>query len=262
MILARTSREPADYAPASNSILLRKFDHDSSLFCRYRRRRPRHRRPRWRGANPVLVNTLQGSPDTFVTSVTSKLRGARARIRRAGDLPWLLAAIGLMATQQVAIRRIATDGAAGQLRRSLFLLTTLVLVALALRFRRYFGAWVIAGGIVLNLVPILAHGGLMPVSYAVVHDSGAFPEITEAQIGHQLGNGKDILLNDADIHFAWLSDRYTVTAPVYGTNIYSLGDFVLFAGIALVVLQAGADLLLPPIRSRRAAHVTDRAPLA
>ncbi len=184
-------------------------------------------------------------------------------IQRAGDLPWFLTAIALMAVQQVAIRRIATDGAPGFLRRSLFFVTTVVLVALALRFRRYIGAWVIAAGIVLNLVPMMAHGGLMPVSYAVVHDSGAFPEITEAQIGHQLGNGKDILLNNGDIHFEWLSDRYTVTVPIYGANIYSLGDFVLFAGIAFVVLQASAELVLPSLRERRTARMARRtAPLA
>ncbi len=51
-------------------------------------------------------------------------------------------------------------------------------------------------------------------------------------------NGKDILLRRADIHFYALSDRYTVDAPFYGKNIYSLGDFVLFAGGALVIAQA------------------------
>ena len=142
-----------------------------------------------------------------------------------------------------------TDGTPGLFRRSLFLVTTLLLVALALHFRRYLGAWLIAAGIVLNLAPIIAHGGLMPVSYTVVHDSGAFPEITEAQIGHQLGNGKDILLRTDDIHFEPLSDRYTATVPLYGTNIYSVGDFVLFAGAGLVVLQALVVAASDPIRT-------------
>jgi hypothetical protein len=184
-------------------------------------------------------------------ALSRTLGSARARIQRAGDFPWLLAAVLIFAAQQVAIRRIPTDGAAGLFRRSLFLVTTLLLVAFALHFRRYLGAWLIALGILLNLAPIVAHGGLMPVSYTVVHDSGAFPEITEAQIGHQLGNGKDILLRTEDIHFEPLSDRYPASVPLYGTNIYSLGDFVLFAGAGLVVLQALAVAASEPIRAER-----------
>lgn len=110
-------------------------------------------------------------------------------------------------------------------------------MVIALRYRRYFGAWLIAAGIGLNLIPMIAHGGLMPISYDVIHKSGAFPEITRANIGQQLSNGKDIVLNSSDITFPWLADRYIVTLPGYGTNIYSLGDFVLFGGIALVVVQ-------------------------
>lgn len=125
---------------------------------------------------------------------------------------------------------------------------------IALRYRRYFGAWLIAAGIGLNLIPMVAHGGLMPVSYEVVHKSGAFPEITLADVGHQLSNGKDIVLNSGDITLPWLADRYVLSLPGYGTNIYSLGDFVLFGGIALVVIQliaAGIWSLAHPSRSAK-----------
>jgi hypothetical protein len=125
-------------------------------------------------------------------------------------------------------------------------------VGIALLFRRFYGAWLIAAGISLNFLPMLAHGGLMPVSYTIVRDSGAFPDITEAQIGQQLHNGKDVLLRRDDIHFYVLSDRYTVDAPLYGKNIYSLGDFVLFGGGLLVVAQAGLWLAPHPRRSGNA----------
>ena len=171
------------------------------------------------------------------------LQGASER--PPSSLRWLAVAAVLAASQQFAIRRLGVDGAASEFRKLLFLVTTVALMVLALRFRRYVGAWLIAAGIGLNLLPILAHGGLMPASYSVVHQSGYFPEITEAQIGHQLGNGKDILLRSGDIHFEALSDKYAVSVPVYGGNIYSLGDFVLFAGVGLVILQAVATPLLP-----------------
>ena len=160
-----------------------------------------------------------------------------------GQLVLLLAAVAILAIQQLAISYLERDGLEADLRRGIFFATTPVLIGIALCFQQFWGAWLIAGGILLNFLPIAAHGGLMPVSYAIVHDSGAFPEITEAEIGHQLHNGKDILLRRTDIHFYALSDRYTVDAPLYGKNIYSLGDFVLFAGGALVVAQAAWSLL-------------------
>jgi hypothetical protein len=83
-----------------------------------------------------------------------------------------------------------------------------------------------------------AHGGAMPIDFEILQRSGAFPEVTEADIGRQTNHGKDIVLRREDIRFFWLSDRYIVDLPVYGTNIYSLGDFVLFAGLGLVVVQA------------------------
>ena len=167
-------------------------------------------------------------------------QGRLARLERAGELPWLFLVLLLFAVQQFAIRRLGVDGVQSDVRRGLFLAIAILFMGLALHYRRYFGAWVMAAGIGLNLLPIIAHGGLMPVSYTTVHDSGAFPEITRADVGRQLGNGKDILLDSEDIHFPWLSDRFVVTMPLYGVNIYSLGDFVLFGGVGLVVLQLAA----------------------
>lgn len=187
-----------------------------------------------------------------MTLLRDAISVARRAIARAGDPIFLSVAVALFALQQVAIRAFALDGAVGGLRRVIFFTTTLALALLALRFRRYLGAWLIAAGIVLNLVPMASHGGLMPVSYRVVHESGAFPEITEANLGKQLGNGKDILLRDDEIRFEPLSDRYTLDLPLYGTNIYSLGDFVLFAGVGLVILQVVLSPALNPLRQRLA----------
>ncbi len=175
---------------------------------------------------------------------------ARRFIARAGDPLFLAIAASLFVLQQVAIRAFSLNGAAGGLRRAIFFSTTIALALLALHFRRYAGAWLIAAGILLNLVPMAAHGGLMPVSYRIVHESGAFPEITESDLGKQRGNGKDILLRDDQIRFEPLSDRYTLDLPLYGTNIYSLGDFVLFAGVVLVVLQAISAPILGPLCQR------------
>lgn len=165
--------------------------------------------------------------------------------RRAGDLIVLVLAAAIFLAQQMAISFMPLDGDAGVARRVLFFVTTVALAAMALHFRRFVGAWLVAAGIVLNLLPMAAHGGAMPIDYAILARSGAFPEVTEAEIGRQTNHGKDIVLRREDIHFFMLSDRYIVDLPVYGTNIYSLGDFVLFAGLGLVVLQAGVAAVRP-----------------
>lgn len=161
-----------------------------------------------------------------------------------GDSWFLGAAALLFVLQQLAIRTFPTDGVAGGVRRVLFFGTTVILVALALHFRRFIGAWLVAAGIVMNLIPMAAHGGSMPIDYEILAESGVF-DVTRDDIGKQSNAGKDIVLEREDIHFFALSDRYVVDLPLYGTNIYSLGDFVLFAGLGLIVVQALASLVIP-----------------
>ncbi len=167
-------------------------------------------------------------------------------VRRAGDLWFLAAAVCIFLIQQLAISFMSTGGAEGALRRTLFFVSTVALVALALRFRRYWGAWLVAAGIVLNLVPMAAHAGAMPIDYEILESSGAFPEVTREDIGKQTNHGKDVVLERDDIHFFALSDRYVIDLPGYGTNVYSLGDFVLFAGVALLIVQAPLLLFRNP----------------
>ena len=169
-------------------------------------------------------------------------------VSRAGDFVVLGLAAIIFVAQQVAISLLDTSGASGVFRQVLFFSTTVVLAALALRFRRLWGAWLVALGIVMNLVPMAAHQGSMPIDYGIIERSGAFPEVTRDDIGEQTNHGKDVVLEREDIHFFWLSDRYVVELPAYGTNIYSLGDFVLFAGLAAVVAQALGEAAVAAVR--------------
>jgi hypothetical protein len=171
-------------------------------------------------------------------------------VRRAGDSVVLALAAAIFVAQQLAISNLDPDGGTGVVRKVLFFSTTFVLAVLVLRFRRFWGAWLIGAGILLNLLPMAAHGGSMPIDYAVLERSGAFPEVTLADLGEQTNHGKDVVLQRDDIHFFPLSDRYVVTLPVYGANIYSLGDFVLFAGLGVVLIQA---IVVNVPRSRRPA---------
>lgn len=172
-------------------------------------------------------------------------------MNHAGDSFVLLTAAVIFLAQQLAISALDTGGTAGALRQVLFFSTTIVLALLAMRFRRLWGAWLVSLGIVLNLVPMAFHSGSMPIDYGIIERSGAFPEVTRDDIGRQTNHGKDVVLERDDIHFFQLSDRYVVSLPVYGPNIYSLGDFVLFAGLGLVVAQVAAEAAVPRMRRGR-----------
>lgn len=181
-----------------------------------------------------------------------RLRGiAHLPSRRVGDSAWLALALLTYAVQEVGISHLSLEGAASEWRRLLFLATTLVVAGAALHFRRYVGAWLIAAGILLNLLPMMAHGGLMPVAYETIVSSGAFPEITESGIGKQAENSKDIVLWRDDIRFEALSDRYFVTIPGYGPNIFSAGDAVAGVGLVLAAAQIVWGVFARPEREEQ-----------
>ena len=169
--------------------------------------------------------------------LNSRLWHARTHTSRAGEAAWLLAALLVFGIQRLAVTNLGQGGTSADIRRSVFFVTTALVVVVALHFRRYVGAWLIAAGVLLNFIPMASHGGLMPVAWELIDESGAFPQVTAADIGHQVPNSKDIVLARDDIRFEPLSDRYVITLPLYGANIYSAGDFVAFAGVALAAAQ-------------------------
>jgi hypothetical protein len=183
-----------------------------------------------------------------VTSLRQAPKHIARTINRAGDFVVLAVAAVIFLGQQLAISNLGVEGAAGVFRQVLFFSTTIVLAVLALRFRKLWGAWLVALGILLNLVPMAFHSGSMPIDYGIIERSGAFPEVTRDDIGKQTNHGKDVVLEREDIHFFQLSDRYVVTLPVYGPNIYSLGDFVLFAGLGAVIVQMVGGAVVAAVR--------------
>lgn len=140
-------------------------------------------------------------------------------------------------TQRVSVRIFDLDGWQSDLRRVLFVVTTCGVAFVALRLKRWIGAWVVAIGLFMNLLPTVAHGGLMPISIEQLQKSGIY-EVTEEDLGKPLPRSKDILLRRDEIRFEWLSDRFILTTPFIGNNIYSAGDFVLAAGLCIAIAEA------------------------
>ena len=91
--------------------------------------------------------------------------------------------------------------------------------------------WLLGIGLLLNMVVIVANGGLMPITpETVAHLSKAEPGFIW-QVGERLGTGKDIVLNAEATRLWFLSDRFLLLPDDLGYQVaFSIGDVVIACG--------------------------------
>lgn len=149
--------------------------------------------------------------------------------------PWLfLAAIALQVVAfPVAALPWRTDES---LATALWLASYGLLALAAVLNRRITGVPVVALGMGLNLVAILANRGTMPVRYEAMRDAGR-TAVREA-------NSTAL----ASPHLPWLIDRWAAPGWVPLANVFSIGDVVIALG-AVVVVLAGMGVRLPALRT-------------
>ena len=104
--------------------------------------------------------------------------------------------------------------------------TAVVLLAVAAN-RRITGIPVIVAGAAANLAAIVANGGYMPA------DPGAFAS-TGSRIGTSYTNSS-LVANPA---LAPLTDIFALPAWLPGTNVFSVGDVLIGAGVAWAIVAA------------------------
>jgi hypothetical protein len=113
-----------------------------------------------------------------------------------------------------------------------------LLVAAAVLNRRVIGVPVVAVGMLLNLSAILANRGTMPVRPEAMHDAGR-AAVTQA-------NSTAL----ADPALPWLVDRWAAPGWIPLANVFSVGDVVVAAGAAVIVLAGmGVRVRRVPARS-------------
>jgi hypothetical protein len=107
--------------------------------------------------------------------------------------------------------------------------------------------WLLGIGLLLNLVVIVANGGLMPITpETVAHLTKAEPGLIW-QVGERLGTGKDIVLNAEATRLWFLSDRFLLLPDGLDYQVaFSLGD-VLIAGGAFWLLFSPQDRKQVPV---------------
>lgn len=150
----------------------------------------------------------------------------------------------------VCLQLLAIFGPLGSddlLRRVLFIISYLILIAfVAVNVRRP-GIAVIGVGLALNFIVIAANGGLMPITPETLLKTGSIPE--GAETGEWVSRSKDVLKEREDVHLYFLSDRlvWDGVAPI---RAFSIGDLVLLAGLGITLVE----LFFPRLERRNGAE--------
>jgi Family of unknown function (DUF5317) len=171
----------------------------------------------------IVIGALLG----FVAGL---LTGGSARNLLALRLRWPLVVIAAFVVRELEIR---TALSTSPLAPAVFVASLLALIGWVVWHRdRLPGIWLVAVGMTLNLVVVLANGGRMPVVAAAAH-------LGPPQL-QQTGVWAEYALMGPGTRLAWLGDWVLLPQPVGHIlpQAYSAGDLVTLVGLALVMFRA------------------------
>jgi hypothetical protein len=97
--------------------------------------------------------------------------------------------------------------------------------------RRSEGLPLLTAGLLLNLLAIVANGGLMPMSVDTAARFLPTDVFQTLQVGSRFSlSSKDILLPATEIVFPWFADRFVSPAWFHYRFVFSLGDILISLG--------------------------------
>lgn len=85
----------------------------------------------------------------------------------------------------------------------------------------------------LNLLAMVANGGLMPVEMSAVEAVGRHDD-QELVIGDHIDGSKNVLLGPQDVRLRGLTDVVVLPVPQPFTRAISVGDIAIVVGIAVI----------------------------
>jgi len=153
---------------------------------------------------------------------------------------------GVLALFAVAMQTIAIFAPLGfddTPKRLLFDLSYLLLILFIILNLPRPGLVIIGIGLLLNFLPIVANGGLMPVTAENLARVDLLHRIDGRAEGDAIPYTKNVLKAKDDIHFYELSDRIVWDNPVF-FRLFSIGDVVIAGGLAITI----GDLFLPRVQ--------------
>lgn len=158
----------------------------------------------------------------------------RGRLERLGEVRvrWAsVAVVGLVV--QLALFSGPVTRIVGDAGPPIYVASTAVVLAVVLANLQLPGLALVALGAASNLIAIVANGGYMPTS----------PEALAA-IGKSLGSEYSNSSVGGSVALAPLTDIYALPAWLPMANVFSIGDVLLGAGIAIAIVAAMRDVRL------------------
>ena len=144
---------------------------------------------------------------------------------------------------------IISDPSALVLKKAILGVTAAMLLFGIVPNLRWWAFRLLGIGFLLNLAVMSANGGLMPIT---LEDFNTIREpAADLSVGQTPPSTKNVLLAEPDIRLGLLRDRFYIAQ--LRANVYSVGDLVLLAGLAVFVIEFASRL----IRSRRWARSDD-----
>ena len=155
---------------------------------------------------------------------------------------------GVVALFAVALQAIAIFAPLGYddvPKRLLFQVSyVLLLFFVALNWRRI-GILIIGLGLLLNAIPIVSNGGLMPVTSESLAKMRQTQVLDGLEEGDAIPRSKNVWKEREDTHFWALSDRIVWDNPVF-FRVFSIGDIVIAGGLIVAL----GEIFLPRVQRR------------
>lgn len=140
-------------------------------------------------------------------------------------------------------------GDAEVLRRIIFPASFVLLLTFVILNRRRIGFLVIGVGVLLNLLAIVANGGLMPISPASMEKAGLENRLAELELGDSVPDTKNVLLDESDTHLQLLSDRFAWDSPG-PAPVFSIGDVIVVIGLGILLVELLFPMVQRVLRNR------------
>jgi hypothetical protein len=100
---------------------------------------------------------------------------------------------------------------------------------------------VLAVGYLLNLLPILANGGYMPITPETMSQMHPYTSVEQWSSGLLRVGSKDIVLRAAEAPFWFLGDVFVLAPPFPLPTAFSPGDVAIIIGFGWAVHQFTAQ---------------------
>ncbi len=176
------------------------------------------RRPPDTGAVFILYGVVAGLVAGFLLG---------GRLERLADVRFRLGPLAFLALAvQLVLFSPLADGLADDLARAIYVVSTAAVGVVVLANLRLAGVPLIAIGAALNLAAILANGGAMPAS----------PEALAALGMGTGGNTNSVVVDQPAL--APLTDVFAMPDWMPLANVFSVGDILIGAGVAIAIAAA------------------------